>query len=92
MTKALEWITAAVAVAAVWYAMWTGHLASEWVTRNPTLAMWWPVAVVAIFGIYCACVITYRVATFNDCEEAAVELKREIQEARADLKKRGIKL
>ncbi len=92
MTKALEWIAAAVAVAAVWYTVWTGHLASDWVARNPALAQWWPVAVVAVFGIYCVCVIAYRVATFNDCEEAAAELKREIQEARADLKKRGIKL
>ena len=30
-----------------------------------------------------------RVATFNDCEEAAKELQEQISEAREDLRKKG---
>ena len=30
-----------------------------------------------------------RVATFNDCEEAARELQQQISEAREDLRKKG---
>jgi dolichyl-phosphate mannosyltransferase polypeptide 3 len=36
-------------------------------------------------------VIAYRVYSFNDCTEAAAELKQQIAEARADLKKKGLK-
>jgi len=36
-------------------------------------------------------IIAWRVYTFNTCEEAAKELQQEIKEARADLKKRGLK-
>ena len=33
-----------------------------------------------------------RVATFNDCKEAAEELKRQIEEAHADLRSKGMQL
>ena len=33
--------------------------------------------------------IVSRVATFNDCEEAAKELQEQISEAREDLRKKG---
>jgi dolichyl-phosphate mannosyltransferase polypeptide 3 len=32
-----------------------------------------------------------RVATFNDCEEAAAELQQQISEAREDLRSKGFK-
>ena len=37
-------------------------------------------------------IIAWRVYTFNDCEEAARELKQEIKAAKEDLKKRGLKV
>ena len=92
MTKLLEWLTGLVAIFATWYAIATGTVAKEWSTANPTLALWWPVLALAAFGIYCVYVIAYRVATFNDCNEAAAELQREIKEAKEDLKAKGIKL
>ncbi len=33
----------------------------------------------------------FRVATFNDCEEAAAELQKQISEAREDLRSKGFK-
>ena len=36
-------------------------------------------------------VIVVRVYNFNDCTEAALELKQQIEEAKADLKKKGLK-
>lgn len=35
--------------------------------------------------------VGYRVATFHDCEDAARELQSQIQEARADLTRRGLR-
>lgn len=92
MTKLVEWLTGLVAVVAVWYAVLTGAVARDWSAKNPELALWWPVLAVAVFGVYCVSVIAYRVATFNDCVEASEELKKEIEEAKADLVKKGIKL
>jgi dolichyl-phosphate mannosyltransferase polypeptide 3 len=35
--------------------------------------------------------IAIRVYNFNDCTEAAEELKQQIEEAKADLTKKGLK-
>ena len=92
MTKLAEWLSGLVAVFSVWYAVNAGLVAEDWARENPALALWWPVVAVAAFGVYCVSVIAYRVATFNNCDEAAEELQREIKEAREDLKSKGIKL
>jgi dolichyl-phosphate mannosyltransferase polypeptide 3 len=36
-------------------------------------------------------VVLYRTLNFNDCPEAAKELMEQIDEARTDLRKRGMK-
>jgi dolichyl-phosphate mannosyltransferase polypeptide 3 len=36
-------------------------------------------------------IIAWRVYTFNDCKEAAKELKQEIADAKTDLRKKGFK-
>ena len=43
------------------------------------------------FKIVSVLIITYRVATFNNCDEAYRELVSEIEEAKADLAKKGFK-
>ncbi|XP_066910366.1 dolichol-phosphate mannosyltransferase subunit 3-like [Clytia hemisphaerica] len=50
-----------------------------------------PIILVGLFGIYSVFVILYRVATFNDCEKAAEELKKQIVEAKKDLSSKGLK-
>ena len=48
-----------------------------------------PLLLLATFCLYSVLVIAYRVATFNDCEEAALELQKQISEARMDLRSKG---
>ncbi|MCJ8749759.1 hypothetical protein PDJAM_G00179970 [Pangasius djambal] len=51
-----------------------------------------PVYLLVVFGCYSLATVGYRVATFNDCEDAARELRAQIQEAKEDLKKKGLKM
>lgn len=46
-------------------------------------------AIVAV-GIYLLSVLIIGVLGFRDCPEAAVELEKEIQEAKQDARKRGL--
>ncbi|XP_017888730.2 dolichol-phosphate mannosyltransferase subunit 3-like, partial [Ceratina calcarata] len=49
-----------------------------------------PLIVVLLFGLYSAIIILYRVFTFNNCENAAVELQEQIEEAKRDLQSKGV--
>lgn len=51
-----------------------------------------PVLLVALFGVASIFIIAYRVYTFNDCEEAAEELQKQIKEAKTDLAIKGLNL
>ncbi|ODN05377.1 Dolichol-phosphate mannosyltransferase subunit 3 [Orchesella cincta] len=46
---------------------------------------------IVVFGAISAAIVLYRTLTFNDCPEAAKELLEQIEEARKDLRKRGMK-
>ena len=89
MTKLAEWVSILTVLAGVWYAQNFASFAKDF--YHPILTFWWPVGAVLIFGIVCLFVIVYRVTTFNDCEEAAEELQKQIQEAKEDLKSKGLK-
>lgn len=41
--------------------------------------------------LYAVVTVLYRVFTFNDCPEAAEELQKHIDEAKADLSAKGFK-
>ncbi len=41
------------------------------------------------FGLYSLARILYNLATFPTCPQALTEMKKEMQEAESDLKKRG---
>ncbi|KAL4002318.1 Dolichol-phosphate mannosyltransferase subunit 3 (DPM3) family protein [Acanthocheilonema viteae] len=49
-----------------------------------------PVYAIFLLGIYATCSVLYGVATFNDCPEAREELKKEIDDAKADLRRRNV--
>ena len=90
MTKLTEWLSLLVILASVWYGILTqnfGNLATD----HPILTLWWPIGLIIMCGISALFVIIYRVITFNDCEEAAEELQKQIQEAKEDLKSKGLK-
>ncbi len=82
MTKLTEWLSAFMVLAGAWLMY----------MDKSKLVLWSPVIAVVAFGLGCLAVLIYRVATFKDCPEAAEELQREIQDAKNDLKAKGIKL
>ncbi|XP_023327316.1 dolichol-phosphate mannosyltransferase subunit 3 [Eurytemora carolleeae] len=89
MTKLLEWVSGVVVFLSVWVALLTGQFGD--IEDRKQLVLFSPLIAVAMFGIYSIIVIAYRVATFNDCEEAAAELQKQITEAREDLRDKGFK-
>ncbi|XP_015920392.1 dolichol-phosphate mannosyltransferase subunit 3 [Parasteatoda tepidariorum] len=88
MTKLAEWFTGLFVVTGIWYSCLTNNI----ILNNQDWHSWLvPLYGVIAFGIYSLFVVLYRVYTFNDCPEAAEELKMEIKQAKEDLKKRGFK-
>uniref|UniRef100_A0A914CBW2 Dolichol-phosphate mannosyltransferase subunit 3 n=1 Tax=Acrobeloides nanus TaxID=290746 RepID=A0A914CBW2_9BILA len=51
-----------------------------------------PIVLIGLLGIYAVYSVIAGVLRFRNCEEAKVELIREIDEARADFKRRNVKL
>ena len=49
-----------------------------------------PIYCVAVFGLVSAFIVLYRTFTFNDCDDAAVELKAQIEDAKKFLKGKGL--
>ncbi|TRY63381.1 hypothetical protein TCAL_11718 [Tigriopus californicus] len=91
MTKLTEWLTVLTVLISIWWALYMEMILPQWGRNHPMTVLSLPVVGVALFGLYSVGVIAYRVATFNDCEEAAQELQSQIVEAQADLKKKGFK-
>jgi len=86
LTKLVQWLILAGAIVSAWI----NCLHAEWMP--PTLALFWPLILVAAFGVTSVAIIGKRVWDFNDCTEAAAELRKQIEEAKADLKSKGLKL
>uniref|UniRef100_A0A0N4TNG6 Dolichol-phosphate mannosyltransferase subunit 3 n=1 Tax=Brugia pahangi TaxID=6280 RepID=A0A0N4TNG6_BRUPA len=77
-------------------AIWVALL-YDWLpyTRNFTrkyyeFILYLPIYAIFLLGIYAMCNVLYGVATFNDCHQAREELKKEIEDAKADLKRRNV--
>ncbi|OZC11434.1 Dolichol-phosphate mannosyltransferase subunit 3 [Onchocerca flexuosa] len=79
-------------VVVVWAAMLYGWFpyASDFTRKYHQHILYFPVYAVFFLGIFAICNVLYGVATFNDCPEAREELKKEIDDAKADLKRRNI--
>jgi len=82
----MEWVTVGVLGLILWISAYSGVAL---VNQFRTEILWSPVALVFILGVYSVLTIAYRVATFNDCEDASKELQRQIGEAREDLRNKG---
>ena len=102
MTKLLEWLSLAAIMGVVWAGAYTELLLPQYRTEllwSPVAL----VIIFGIFSVLtiiyrCTlfphfstsnCPIIFRVATFNDCEDASKELQRQIGEAREDLRRKG---
>ena len=86
MTKLLEWVFGGGLFGLLWLAMLNGYFFTFGIPFFHVQFL--PIYAVLLFGIYSVVVILYRVATFNDCPEAAEELRKQISQAKEDL---GIK-
>ncbi|KAK2920970.1 hypothetical protein Q8A73_000455 [Channa argus] len=92
MTKLLEWLFGVSVLGAVW-ALVTFDLFDLKLPQTYRDVAWpMPLYLLVSFGCYSLATVGYRVATFNDCEEAAKELQEQIKEAQEDLRKKGLKM
>jgi len=91
MTKLIEWLTGISVVFGVWITV-VFNLIDNIPSEIYLVVFPLPLLLVIAFGLYSVVVVLYRVITFNDCVEAAKELKEQIEEARQDLTKHGLKL
>ncbi|TLD05609.1 dolichol-phosphate mannosyltransferase subunit 3 [Venturia nashicola] len=89
MTRAQQTITAFVVLATLYLSAFLGFVPLPAKIQDdvvPVLPFW---AIVS-FGAYLLAKLGYGVFSFNDVPEAHEELVKEIEQARADLKKRGV--
>ncbi|XP_003999776.2 dolichol-phosphate mannosyltransferase subunit 3 [Felis catus] len=91
MTKLEQWLWGLALLGCTWAALATGALGLE--LPSACLEVLWPLPAYLLVsaGCYALGTVGYRVATFHDCEDAARELQSQIQEARADLARRGMR-
>lgn len=92
MTKLLEWLLGVSVVGITWAVVTFDLLGLHLPALYKEVAWPIPVYLLVAFGCYSLATVGYRVATFNDCVEASQELQAQIQEAKADLKKKGLKM
>ncbi|KAL1255214.1 hypothetical protein QQF64_013275 [Cirrhinus molitorella] len=92
MTKLLEWLLGVSLIGMAWGLVTFDLLDLQLPPQYRELAWPMPVYLLVAFGCYSLATVGYRVATFNDCEDAAKELQAQIKEAKADLKKKGLKI
>uniref|UniRef100_A0A8C6SC64 Dolichol-phosphate mannosyltransferase subunit 3 n=1 Tax=Neogobius melanostomus TaxID=47308 RepID=A0A8C6SC64_9GOBI len=91
MTKLVEWLVGVTAVLVSWAVVSFDLLDLSLPEAYREVALPMPLYLLVSFGCYSLATVGYRVATFNDCEDAAKELQGQIKEAKEDLRKKGLK-
>ncbi|XP_023695506.1 dolichol-phosphate mannosyltransferase subunit 3 [Paramormyrops kingsleyae] len=91
MTKLLEWLLGISVVMSTWGLLTFDLLDLKLPPVYKEVAWPMPVYLLVVFGCYSLATVGYRVATFNDCNEASQELQAQIKEAKKDLQKKGLK-
>lgn len=89
--KLFQWLIAGGSFVALWVGLILGYIKSDINDSTKDVILFLPVFVIIGFALYSVAVIAYRVATFNDCIEAAKELKVDIEDAKNDLTSKGFK-
>ncbi|KAG7187597.1 hypothetical protein KM043_016665 [Ampulex compressa] len=90
MTKLMEWIFFTTVFFGVWFAAVTGNINSSLVAEWQQTILCLPLVLLFLFSLYAATVVLYRVFTFNNCENAAIELQQQIEAAKKDLRSKGV--
>ncbi|XDA70588.1 hypothetical protein R6Z07F_000959 [Ovis aries] len=91
MTKLAQWLWGLALLGSAWAALTLGALGLELPSSCREVLWPLPAYLLVSAGCYALGTVGYRVATFHDCEDAARELQSQIQEARADLTRRGLR-
>jgi len=89
MTKLAEWLVTGITLVIVWYNVLIGKLPNFGLTQEQILFA--PLAIVGAIAVLVLLTLIKRVRTFRDCPEAAAELRKQIEEAKSDLKSQGFK-
>ncbi|KAI0228555.1 Dolichol-phosphate mannosyltransferase subunit 3 [Lamellibrachia satsuma] len=92
MNKLLQWVSVLLVFLATWLALLFDKLPFKISTGTREVVWAFPIYLLMAFACYSLAVIGYGVATFNDCKKAANELKVEIEDAKEDLLRKGLKL
>ncbi|NXH10616.1 DPM3 mannosyltransferase, partial [Bucco capensis] len=91
MTKLGQWLCGFALLGSAWAALALAPPGLQLPTPFRQALLPLPVYLLVTFGCYSLATVGYRLATFNDCEEAAAELQEQISAARADLSRRGLR-
>uniref|UniRef100_A0A3Q3AF49 Dolichol-phosphate mannosyltransferase subunit 3 n=2 Tax=Kryptolebias marmoratus TaxID=37003 RepID=A0A3Q3AF49_KRYMA len=92
MTKLMQWLFGVSLLATAWAVVTFDLFGLSFPPEYREVAWPMPVYLLVSFGCFSLATVGYRVATFNDCDEAARELQDQIKEAKEDLRKKGLKL
>ncbi|CAO1430337.1 unnamed protein product [Diamesa serratosioi] len=89
MTKLGEWLFGLTLFFGVYMAVVSKQVKHELIDKYFFEIQILPLILIVLLGIYAVTTVLYRTLTFNNCDEAAKELKKEIVEARTHLKAKG---
>ncbi|XP_074079426.1 dolichol-phosphate mannosyltransferase subunit 3 [Macrotis lagotis] len=92
MTKLEQWALSLLLLTLGWLCLVQDLLNLGYGRRFYDVILPLPVYLLVTAGSYTLGTLGFRLANFNDCEEAAQELFKQIQEARADLASKGLTL
>ncbi|KAK3932058.1 Dolichol-phosphate mannosyltransferase subunit 3 [Frankliniella fusca] len=89
-TKLMQWLLGLAAFSGLWATLVANAAQPHhFLHKHEFLVLALPIILIGLFGIYAVFIVLYRVFTFNNCEEAAEELNKQIQQARKDLSSKG---
>lgn len=88
MTKLAEWCAGLGLTLTLWYLLYARVIETALTDSEILLG---PFVGVAVVGLIVLAVLVNRIRTFNDCPEAAAELRKQIAQAREDLTAKGFK-
>ncbi|KAK9892532.1 hypothetical protein WA026_020516 [Henosepilachna vigintioctopunctata] len=91
MTKLFEWLSALAILATIWISLLTNKVENSFSKEHPKLLLYTPLISLASFGLYAVFAVLYQTLNFNNCEEAAEELLKDINEAKTSLAFEGYK-
>ena len=91
MTKLAQWLSVLALLGSAWAALALSPAGLQLPVPYRQALLPLPVYLLVAFGCFSLATVGFRLATFNDCEEAAAELQEHIAMARADLRQRGLR-